>query len=32
MYLDIDVDEQFLLWLLIAELDYYLSIVKLMNR
>ena len=32
MYLDIDVDEQFLLWLLIADLDYYLTIVKLMNR
>jgi len=32
MYLDMDLDEQFLIWLLIADLDYYLSIVKLMNR
>ena len=27
-----NLDEHFLIWLLIADLDYYLSIVKLMNR
>jgi hypothetical protein len=32
MDLDMSLDEKFRLWIIISELDYYLSIIKLMER